>query len=143
VSGALSPPARSDGLLRSALWLDALACSALGVLATAGAPALERALGTPAGLARPLGGLLLGAAALVATIASRPRLDARAVGGIIALNVAWALGSVVVALFGPPVLTGRGRRVIVAQAVATALLVGLEVLGLGRARVVRRPLAAY
>jgi len=139
VSGALGPAAPSDGLLRTALWLDALACAALGVLATASASTLAALLGAPAGRLRPLGGLLLGGAALVATSAARPRLEPRAVGGIIALNLAWAVGSVAIAALGSSVRTGLGRRVIVAQAAATALLAALELRGLGRARAVCAP----
>src|SRR5215468_11199347 len=88
------------GLLRLALKLDAAATGALGVIALAAAPPLADLFGIPLVALRP-GGLLLAAyAAAVWFGASRPTLSRPAAGRVVALNLLWVGGSVVVVATG-------------------------------------------
>lgn len=89
--------ARSDDarLLHWALVLDALVCAVNGAAYVLAAGPLASALGLPAGLLRGLGAFLLGYALVVRALARRPSPAVAGVYAVVAANVAWVAGSVV------------------------------------------------
>jgi hypothetical protein len=91
---------RSLGLLRPALQLDAVVTGLNGAAYLAAAPVLTDVLGLPAGPLRAVGAFLLAYAAAVWLVGTRPRIDPRAAGAVVAVNVVWALDSVAVAALG-------------------------------------------
>lgn len=110
--------------LRFALLGDAAASGATGLLLAAGAGALASLLGLPEGLLRGAGLVLLPYAAFVAWIGARrggaPR---NAVRAVVAINLLWALDSVLLLALGPVSPNGFGTAFVLAQA--------LVVLGFG------------
>ena len=138
-SGVRSRLGRSVGeergrLLRPALKLDAVASGALGVLSLAAGPLLEDLLGTPRTLRWPIGLFLIGYAAAVWAVGSRPRVSRPAVRTVIAINLLWVVASVAAVAGGRLLLTGLGIAFVLAQAVAVAMFADLQFLGLRRAR---------
>jgi hypothetical protein len=121
-------------LLRLALRIDALASGGSAVLALAGGPLLADLLGTPLGLLWPIGVFLMGWAAALWIVASRPMPNSAAVWTIIALNVVWVASSVVLVAAGWFGLTLLGTIFVLLQAAAVALFADLEFVGLRRAR---------
>ncbi len=103
--------------LRFALLGDAAASGATGLLLAAGAGALAPLLGLPEGLLRAAGLLLLPYAAFVAWIGARnggaPR---NAVRAVVAVNLLWALDSVLLLAIGPVAPNGLGVAFVLAQA---------------------------
>ena len=90
------PSGRS--LLRPALILDAAVTGVNGVAYLAAAGPLEDLLGLPAALLRGAGAVLLAFAVIVALASRSPA--AGTVRAIVAVNVVWAIGSVVLAIAG-------------------------------------------
>src|SRR3954465_12396968 len=90
-------PGRS--LLKPALLLAAAVTGLNGVAYLAAAGPLEDLLGLPAAWLRTAGAVLVAFAALVALAAAR-RPSAGAVRAIVAVNVAWVVGSTVFAIAG-------------------------------------------
>jgi len=133
----LSPtPARVDGgsLLRLALRLDAAASGALGMLGLAAAPLLTDLLGPSTGLLWWLGAFLVGYAAALVLIATRPTIPRPAGWTVVGGNAAWVAGSVLTTAAGWTSLTSLGVAVVLAQAAAVAGFAGLQTLGLRRIR---------
>lgn len=125
--------ARARRQLRQLLILDALICGANGLAyLLAGAP-LESLLGVDADVLRPLGIFLLAYAAAVAIVAARTVIPRAATLTIIAANIVWALGSLLVLAFGSLSPTLAGGIWIAAQAVATGGLAGAQNWALRRA----------
>jgi hypothetical protein len=105
-------------LLRFALLGDAAASGATGLLLAAGAAFLASLLGLPEGLLRVAGLVLLPYAAFVAWLGARrdggvPRGAVRAV---VAINLLWALDSVLLLALGPVAPNGLGTAFVLAQA---------------------------
>ena len=120
--------------LRFALLGDAAASGATGLLLAAGAGFLASLLGLPEGLLRVAGLVLLPYAAFVAWLGARrdggvPRSALRAV---VAINLLWALDSVLLLVSGWVAPTTLGGLFVVAQALVVALLAELEYVGLRR-----------
>lgn len=124
----------SDGLLRLALRLDAVASGALGLLAVAAAPALDDLLGIEPSVLRPIGIFLVLFAAAVAVIASRPRIGPAAAWTVIGVNALWVIDSVAVVATGWLDLTGLGIAFVLVQAAAVAFFADLQFMGLRRTR---------
>ena len=106
--------------LRFALLGDAAASGATGLLLAAGASFLASPLGLPEGLLRVAGLVLLPYAAFVAWLGARngggvPRNALRAV---VAVNLLWALDSVLLLAIGPVTPNGLGVAFVLAQALA-------------------------
>ena len=103
--------------LRFALLGDAAASGATGLLLAAGAGFLTPLLGLPEGLLRGAGLVLLPYAAFVAWLGARsggvPRNALRAVA---AINLLWALDSVLLLAMGPVSPNGLGAAFVLAQA---------------------------
>lgn len=117
---ALAPSARPqavDGrLLRFSLNLDALATGTTGVLALVAGAALTGDLGLPAGLLLAVGALLVAGAATVRWFATRPAIPRSFVLAVIAVNVAWALDSVLLLVVDGFSPTTLGQVVVAVQA---------------------------
>lgn len=131
----------SNGLLRLALKLDAVASGALGALLLVTATVLDDLLGIPLALLVPVGLFLLAYAAFVWIVGTRRRINRTAAWTVVVLNLVWVADSVVVVLAGPFPLTGLGVTFILAQAAAVLLFADLQFLGLRRARRAARPVA--
>jgi hypothetical protein len=123
-----------SGLLRLALKLDAVATGALGLLALAAGPLLADLLGIPNGLLLPLGLFLIVYAAAVWFVGTRPIVKRPAVWTAVALNLVWAVDSVIAVAAGWLPLTMLGTAFVLAQAVAVLVFAELQLLGLRRAR---------
>ncbi len=112
--------------LRATLALDGMACLAMG----AGLAGLSGFLGSqidlPPTFLRVAGLLLLLIGAFILAVASRRKIPGWGVTLIVAGNASWVLASVVLPLVGliePNVL---GLCLVIGQAVAVAVLAGLE-----------------
>ncbi len=104
--------------LRFALLGDAAASGATGLLLAAGAGSLAPLLGLPEELLRVAGLVLLPYAAFVAWVGGRngggaPR---NAVRAVVAVNLLWALDSVLLLAVGPVAPNGLGVAFVLAQA---------------------------
>lgn len=120
----------SPSLLRLALRLDAVVTAANGAAYLLAGPLLTDLLGLPAGWLRGIGVFLLLFGLGVWIVAARPAPPA--VGTVVAANVLWAAGSLVVAAAGVGNPTTVGTVWTVLQAVVVAAFAGLQVAGLRR-----------
>ena len=121
-----------DRLLRLALTADAAACAAMGAGLALAAAALDEALGIPTGWLIALGVVLLGVAAGLGWLATRPAIPSGAGRVVIAGNLAWVAASIVTVVAGFWPLTVAGTVVVLVQAAAVLALVDLEYIGLRR-----------
>lgn len=129
-------------LLRRVLVADAVICliAAADLILLTG---LARDLtGLPEGLLRGVGIALLVVAAAVFWLARRAQVPALAIKVLIALNLVWAVDSVVLLLSGWIAPTALGTGVVLAQAAVTFGIAGLQAAGLARSRPVGRLAAA-
>ncbi len=117
------PSGRS--MLRPALILDAAVTGVNGVAYLAAAGPLEDLLGLPASWLRTAGVVLVAFALFVALVARRP--SAGAVSAIVAVNIAWVLGSLVFAIAGWGSPETVGTVWIVLQAIVVAGFAELQV----------------
>jgi hypothetical protein len=102
---------------------DGLVCVAAGIVIAATASRLDGILGLPAAVLAAVGlGLIAYGAVLLAL--ARRGAPASGVRTAVAVNVLWAVASVVVAATGS--LTAVGTAVVLLQAVAVAAVAGLE-----------------
>ncbi|MBN8509975.1 MAG: hypothetical protein J0L57_15355 [Burkholderiales bacterium] len=118
--------------LRGVLKLDAGLSAVTTLLLTAGASTLAAATGAPATLLFAIGVALVPWVAFLLWVATRSAVPAALVWAVIGLNAAWALNCVLVALGFGLALTPAGVGFAALQAAGTALLAGLEWLGLRR-----------
>jgi hypothetical protein len=114
------------------LLADATLSGASGLLLLLGGSALAGTLGLPPTLLRGAGMILLPFAALVAWIATREPPPRAAVWAVIAGNALWAVDSVALLATGWVAPTALGYAFVTSQALAVALLAGLQRLGLRR-----------
>lgn len=123
---------RNWSLLRVALMADAIASGSMGVLLVAGTAPLADWLGLPPALLREVGLLLIPYAGLLAYLAGRattPRLSART---IVAGNVLWVAGSVLLLASDMVSPTALGIAFVIAQALVVAILAEAQFIGLRR-----------
>ena len=136
VEAGVSQPAGQDHsrLLRRALQLDAVASGALGVLLVAAGPAVDDLLGIPVGVLMAVGLVLVAYATRLWIVGARRHLPTPASWAVVAGNLLWVAGSVLVVVAGwwPP--TTAGTAFVVAQAAAVALFAVLQFLGLRASR---------
>ena len=125
-------------LLRRSLQLDAVATGAAGALLLAAGPVLADRLGAPLALPRPVGLVLVGYAAAIWVVGSRPAISVPAARAAVVANALWAIGSVILVIAAPFALTGLGVAFVLAQAALVALFADLQFLGLRQARAVGR-----
>ncbi len=122
--------------LRNALFIDAAASGATGLLMLAGAGLVAGLLGLPEPLLRWAGAVLIPYVAFVAWIASRDRIPVAGVWAVIACNALWAAASMLLLVAGWVAPTALGYAFVIGQALVVAALGELQYAGL------RRPAAA-
>ena len=118
--------------LRQALFVDAAVSGAAGVLMAAGAPFLSPLLGLPADLLFWSGLLLFPFVALLIAVARRGKASRLILIDIIGINALWVAASFGLLLSGAAQPTMLGNAFVIAQALAVALLAGLQFIGLRR-----------
>jgi hypothetical protein len=116
--------------LRRILVADGLISGATGLLMALGAGTLQELLAVPAPLLRTVGLSLVPFAILVAWLSRRAALPRAAVVAVIVVNAAWVAGSALLLLAGGIEPNAMGYAFIVGQAVAVAVLAGMQYLGL-------------
>ena len=119
--------------LRTVIAADAALCGLGGAGFAFQAGLLEGLLGLSPALMQPVGLFLIGYAALLAWLATRPSLSRRAVWGLVAFNLAWAAESVALVALGWVQPTTLGAAVVIGQGVAAAIVADVQWLVLRRA----------
>jgi len=120
--------------LRLVLALDAAVTGVNGLVYLVGAALVSDLLGPGAGPLRGIGIFLLGYGAAVALLAGRGTISQAGTRAVIALNLAWALGSVAAVVTGLLEFTVAGAVWAIAQAVVVAVFAELQIMGLRRLR---------
>ena len=120
--------------LRTVLAVDAALSGLSGAVLALDARMLAGPLGLSPDLMRPVGIFLIGYAALLAWLAARPALPRKAVWALVALNVVWAVESVMLLALRWAEPTGLGLGLVLAQAAAVLLVADLYYLALRRSR---------
>ena len=127
-------PTNGPTLLRRALLLDAAASGGLGLIAAIAAAALAEPFDLPSGLLRGAGVALVPFAALLAYLGSRERVSHPAARSVVAVNLLWVVGSLLMLIAGWVDPSALGVAFVLVQALAVALFAGLQELGLRRTR---------
>jgi uncharacterized membrane protein len=129
-------------MLRLALLGDAAASGGMGLLLAAAARPLTGLLGLPEPLLATAGLILLPYAALIAWAGTREAVARNMVRAIVAVNLVWALDSLLLLAFGPRLAgiapSGLGIAFVLAQALAVLGFAIAQAAGLRRSQ----PLAA-
>lgn len=120
-------------LLRRAILLDAAASGLLGVAMALAATPLADLLGLPTGLLRWAGAALLPFALLLGALGSREHPPRPAASAVVAVNLLWIGGSVLLLVAGRVDPTPLGTAFVVVQATAVACFATLQATGLRRA----------
>jgi hypothetical protein len=126
---------RASSLLRRVLVVDAVFSGASGVAMIAFAGAFASLLQLPVELISEAGIVLLPFAAFVGFVASRGAPSRLAVWTIIAINIFWAVDSIVLLFSGWVAPNALGYAVVIAQAAGVLVLADLEYMGLKRSPV--------
>lgn len=122
-----------DGLLRTALKIDAVASGALGALTLAAGMMLDDLLGIPLALLVPVGLFLVAYAAFVWIAGTRREINRTAAWAVVMVNLLWVLDSVALLVAGWFPLTALGVAFVLAQAAAVALFAATQLYALRRA----------
>lgn len=120
--------------LRTVIGLDAAACGVMGAAFAFGAGWLAGPLGLSPALMRPVGLFLVGYAALLAWLASRPALPRAVVWTLVGFNLLWAVESLALLALGWARPTTLGLALVVGQAIAAVAVADLQYLSIKRAR---------
>lgn len=120
--------------LRIVIAADAAVCGISGLSLALDAGLVAGPLGMPAAVLQPLGEGLIAYAVVLAWLASRPSLPRAVVWTLVALNVAWAVESVMAPMIGWAQPTGVGLALLLVQAAGALLVADLQFLALRRAR---------
>lgn len=131
---AATAPTILSTWLRRAVLPDGVASGALGMALALAADPLAAWFDLPSALLRGAGLALIPFGAVLALLASRPRIARAAVLAVVAVNVAWVAGSLVLLVARWVEPTAFGRAFVGGQAVAVAVFAGLQGIGLRRAR---------
>ena len=126
-------------LLRFALYADAAATAATGLLMAGAAGMLAQVTGIPAAFSMPVGLGLIAFAAFVGWVGWRAQTSRPLAMLVIAVNALWVVGSIVVLVAALFPLTLLGTAFVLVQAVAVGALALLQQAGLAMAG--RRALA--
>ena len=118
--------------VRRALVADAAISGSFGVLLLLAAGLLEGLLGVPATLLRYAGLVLIPFAGLLVYLAKRDTPSPASIWMVIALNTAWIIASGALLLSGLVGPSALGYAFIIAQAVAVAVFVELQYVGVRR-----------
>lgn len=118
--------------LRRVYWADAAITGAVGAL-MAGAPAwLSAALGLPESLLSAAGLACLVSAPVLAWLGGREQAATPLLWAPVVVNAVWAIDCLWIAFAGPWPVSDLGVAFLVVQALATATLAELQVIGLRR-----------
>ncbi len=128
LSSEAATPLAMDTLLKRALLVDAIGCSASVVL-TLAASWLNPHLGLPVALLNGAGLVLIPFVALLAVTVSKPRPPAPLVGLVIIFNLGWVVASVGLQVSGVVAPTALGMVVAAGQAAAVLGIAVLQYLG--------------
>ncbi len=123
---------RISTFLRRVLFADAATCIAMALLLALGSGLLDDFLKMPAQFLFYAGLSLFPFAAYLVYLGRRETVASSLVWTVIALNVLWAIDSILILLAGWVEPNAFGYAFIVAQAVSVAVLAELEYLGLRR-----------
>lgn len=123
---------QSWSFLRRVLLFDAVSSGAMGLAAIPLSGMLATVLGLPVELLVEAGIVLVPFAAFVGFLATRAQPARTGVWVVIALNIVWVLDSIVLLLTGWVAPNALGYAFVIGQAVAVAVLAGLEYIGLRR-----------
>ena len=118
--------------LRSILFLDAVASGAMALLLLAGVGVLDSLFDLSTTFLRGVGVLLVPWVAMLLLVATRKVIPAGAVWGIVALNLLWVVGSVVLLLGDWVEPNALGVAFVIVQAIAVALITACQVECLAR-----------
>lgn len=121
-----------DPFLRQVLLVDAAVSGAAGLLMAAGASFLSPLLGLPTALLFWAGIALFPFVALLIAVARRGEASRLVLVDIVAVNALWAAASFGLLASGAVAPTLLGHAFVIAQAVAVAVLAGLQFAGLRR-----------
>lgn len=127
------PFVHSPNLLRTALFADAIASGATGLLGIAGAGFLAGLLHIPESLLLGAGLILVPFVALVAYTATRRVIPRLAAQTIVEINMVWTIASFVVLLSGWIAPNALGIVFIAGQALAVLAFGVLQFVGLRQA----------
>lgn len=118
--------------LRRVLVFDSVTCVMAAILILSVTATVEPLLAIPSTVFRRAAVVVLLFGAVVGYVATRDRLSGRAVRAIIALNALWVVASVMTLAFGWLTPNTPGQVFIIGQAVAVAVLAGLQAVALQR-----------
>ena len=117
-------------LLRFALYADAAATAATGLLMAGAARMLAQVTGIPAAFSLPVGLGLVAFAAFVGWVAWRAPTSRLLAMLVVGVNALWVVGSIIVLATGLFPLTLFGTAFVIVQAVAVGALALLQEAGL-------------
>jgi hypothetical protein len=124
----------SGGLLRRALWLDAIVSGAFGLLGLVATGWLSTRFGLPEGLLRGTAVVMVPWVVVLATLATRATIASAAVNLVIAFNLLWVVASAGLLLSGAVSPTTLGTLLVLVQAAGVALFAALQYAGSRRDR---------
>ena len=124
---------QNTSFVRRALQADGLFCTASGAFSVLASAPITTLFGLPTTLPIMLlgVGLFVYGIALFALATYRP-VDRRFAQTILALNIAWLVGSAFVLITGVPALTDAGKWAVLIVADIVAVLAALQYVGLRR-----------
>jgi hypothetical protein len=117
---------------RTVLLADAATCVATGLLMTGGSSIVAGLTHLPANLLTSAGLSLFPIAAFIAFAATRTLTWPLGVWAVIVGNIGWVVGSVWLLFSGTIAPNGLGHVFVITQALAVAILVQLEIVGVRR-----------
>lgn len=126
---------KNFSFLRRVLVLDAVSSGAMGLAMLAYGSFIANLLSLPVDLIREAGVVLLPFAAFVGYLASREQPHRSAVWAVIAINVVWAVDSVVLLFTGWVEPNALGYAFILAQAAVVGVFAELQYIGLRRSAI--------
>jgi hypothetical protein len=126
---------RASSFLRRVLTIDAVFSGVSGIAMIAFAAAFANLLQLPVELISEAGIVLVPFAAFVGFVASRREPARLPVWAIIAINIVWAVDSIVLLFSGWVAPNALGYAVVIAQAVGVLVLADLEYMGMKRSAV--------
>ena len=116
--------------IRRVLLADALLSGAAGVLMIAGASVIAPIINLPSDLLLTAGFALMPWMLALLWLARSAEVSRPGVHGVIAVNIAWVLGSIAVLFIFAP--SAFGYAFVIAQAVAVGVLTELQIIALKR-----------
>lgn len=123
-----------SNFLRVVLGLDAAVCGASGAVFALGGPAVADLTGLSTALTQPVGLFLMGYAALLVWLASRPAVPRTIVWTLVGFNLIWALECAALLALGWIQPTALGVATVAAQGAGAFLVAVLQYMALRQVR---------